>query len=189
MSPEERRAIWEMTRIPGATDSEIGQHFGRSHTLVARVRKGKEPPDPHAHEPPAALDDGLPPEPEATTEPLPELEITEADLADPLAAIGKVVRAAAATVNRAAKQGDNRSLIAASNTLAAQLNTLARLTHDMRQAEGTIVRTAEQMKAARDAMREKLAALAARGGIRCADCQRELSIQWGRGLEVGEKTT
>jgi hypothetical protein len=151
------------------------------HTIYRIIREeqakddaaGVVTPDPDLHIPGVPAFGAPPP---AAPSPL---ALTEEDLADPERVILKVIRDTEAAINRAKDSHDAKAESVQRNTLAGLVSDLARVRMAKEKSGNAIVRTEAELKAARKRVREKLSALEARGGIRCADCNKQLSIEWG----------
>lgn len=158
----------------GCSYRDAAETLGVTAPTIQRwVKAAKQEPPPSAPPPPAALPEHMRPPPIIVTQPL--------DVTDPVAAIRQLIQE-----QHAAIQADR----AASNPRGAASNaaTLERLMKTLKQLEAGEKRDAEvfscsraELALAEQTIEARIAALAARGEIRCCDCSRALSVEWGLG--------
>lgn len=154
----------------GCSYRDAAETLGVTAPTIQRwVKIARQAPSPT----PVALPEHMRPAPVAVTQLL--------DVTDPVAAIRQLIQE-----QHAAIQADR----AASNPRGAASNaaTLERLMKTLKQLEQANTSDAEVLKLPRaelaladQTIEARIAALAARGEIRCCDCSRALSVEWGLG--------
>jgi hypothetical protein len=86
----------------------------------------------------------------------------------------------------ASASGDSASAQRYARTAAGLTPVLARLEREDREVDGAVRISPAEAAKTRDAMFERIKAITNRSELRCASCDRKLSVYWGTGLTEAE---
>jgi hypothetical protein len=175
IDPRVRDAAVELVRS-GASLDDAAEAAGAHKASVRRwcTAAGVTPagaiPEPFARREAArdATDDA----PEVEDDPPPEDR-------DTLEQVRRMVRDLEKLARRAAKDHNHRAAQQYLSNAAKLVPAIARLEGRALEDDGALHISRAEVDQARDVVRERLTAIAARGELRCADCARKLTISFG----------
>ncbi len=108
--------------------------------------------------------------------------VTPISTADPIAMVEQMIRELHAQIQADKAVGMRGSAVSSSlATLQKWTQTLKQLRKDAQADADTLHFSRQQIDAARVKIRERQEAIASRGELRCAECSRRLSVQFGTG--------
>lgn len=111
--------------------------------------------------------------------PAPDVPVVPLTFTDPIALVRQLIAEQHAAIQTDRGSGNTRGAASNAATLERLVKSLKQMeAHAVADADKIVISTAELAQA--EAMIEaRIAALAVRGPIRCAECSRELSVAWG----------
>jgi hypothetical protein len=148
----------------GLSRRAIALEFGVSHTTIGKVL---------AAAPPAPLPQHMAPPP-------PAAPVTASD-APALVVVRELLAEARAGFANATACSNSIEAQRYARTAAGLTPVLARLERDERDDADMLHLSRADVSNAMATVRERVAAIVARGELRCADCSRALSVEWGTG--------
>ena len=149
----------------GLSSRAIAREFNVSHTTIGKVLAAATPP--------ATLPDHMAP-------PLTPAPVAASD-APALVVVRELLAEARAGFANAAAIGNSAEAQRFGRTAAGLTPVLARLEREQREDADVLRLSRSDIDAAMRGVRERVAAILARGELRCADCSRALSVRFGTG--------
>jgi transposase-like protein len=164
----------------GCSLRDAGETLGVTATTIARWLAAPAPaPAPPASEPPPApLAAPLP----AHMAPPPAVAFEPLDTSDPIELVSQLIREQHAAIQADRASGNNRGAASNAATLERLVKSKKQLEDAARKSADGIVVTSAELARVEDSLRERIKALLHRPGLRCAECNRALSVFWGTGL-------
>lgn len=164
-----RRRVFAL-HAEGLSNRAIGRALESNHTRVAAVLAEGPPP--------TELPEHMrPPQPLTIAAPIPG----EPD-APALVVVRELLAEARAQFAAASASGDSASAQRYARTAAGLTPVLARLEREDREVDGAVRISPAEAAKIQDSMFERIKAITNRPGLRCAECDRKLSVYWGTGL-------
>lgn len=169
---ETRRRVFQLAE-EGLSTRAIARVVGSSHTTVARMLR--EPP------PPAEVPAHMRP-----LEPPPRSAGTGEPDAPALQVVRELLAEARAQFATASACGDSAGAQRYARTASGLMPVLARLEREDREVDGAVRISPAEAAKIQDSLLERIKAITNRPGLRCAKCDRELSVYFGTGLTEAE---
>jgi transposase-like protein len=174
IDPRVRDAAVELVRSGASLDDAAeaaGAHKAsvRRWCTAAGVTPAGSIPEPFARREAARVEPGAP---EVEDDAAPEDR-------DTLEQVRRMVRDLEKLARRAAKDHNHRAAQQYLSNAAKLVPAIARLEDRALEDDGALHISRAEVDQARDVVRERFAAIAARGKLRCADCARKLTISFG----------